>query len=169
MTRPTAPLLILALLLAGCGGNFSDSGWNPLGWFGGGSGGTSDTLAPDGGFDQSDDQRPGIPQIATARWEPLQEGRLLVVTGNVPTKGYHDAALIPASAHPGGRMSPDPDGVLRLRFVAVPPLPDNPTAGMPANPAVDSITAALSLPNIVLARINAVEIAGASNVVSLRR
>lgn len=167
MTRLTAPLLIATLLLAGCGGSYSDSGWNPLGWFGGSSG--PDDLTPDDGFNESRDPRPVIAQITSARWEKTQEGRLLVVTGNVPTKGYYDAALITAQPHPGGRITPDPDGVLRLRFVALPPRSSDPIAALPANPAVDSITTALSLSHVLLAKLNSVEITSAGNTITLRR
>lgn len=168
MTKLTAPLLISALLLSGCGSRFSDSGWNPLGW-GSGNRDRSTTLAPEGGYEAAGDRRAGIPQILSARWEPLNEGRLLVATGIAPTKGYHDAELVTLRPQPRGRISPDPDGVLRLRFVAVPPPPTDEAARLPANPAVDSITAALTLSNTQLAGVTRVEIAGASNVVTLRR
>lgn len=167
MTRLTAPLLISTLLLAGCGGRFSDSGWNPFGWFSGSE--PTRTLDPEGGYIDAGDQRPGVPQIVSARWEPLTEGRLLVVTGIAPTKGYHDAALITARPQPRGRIAPDPDGVLRLRFVAVPPAPTDEAARLPANPAVDFITTAMALSSVQLAGITAVEITGASNVITLRR
>lgn len=167
-TRLTVPLLLSALLLSGCGG-FSDSGWNPLGWFGGGGSKGLSTLAPEGGFAQSGDPRPDIAQVSSAKWEPALDGRILLATANAPTKGYHDAALITLRPHPGGRIEPDEDGVLRLRFVAVPPHPSDPVASLPANPAVDSLTAALSLPAIVVARISSVEISGAANTITLRR
>lgn len=122
MRRLTVPLLMSALLLAGCGGRFSDSGWNPLRWMDRGQR-APQTLAPDGGYGLAGDERPSVPQLLGVRWEPLNEGRLLVVTGIGPTKGYFDAELITAVAQPEGRISPDPDGVLRLRFVALPPPP----------------------------------------------
>lgn len=167
MKRLTLPLLIATLALAGCGGRFSDSGWNPLGWGSGGSG--PSTLEPEGGYAEGADQRPGIPQITSARWEPISEGRLLVVQGITPTKGYSSVALVTALPQPSGRISPDADGVLRLRFVGVPPLPGSPAARMAANPTTDTITAAISLSHVQLARITAVEIAGAGNVVTIRR
>lgn len=163
MTRLTVSLLISALLLSGCG----DSGWNPLRWGGGGN--RPETLAPEGGYQTVGDSRPGIPQIISARWEPLNEGRLLVATGIAPTKGYHHAELVTLRPQPQGRISPGPDGVLRLRFVALPPPPTDEAARLPANPAVDSITVALTLSNTQLAGVTQVEIAGASNVVTLRR
>lgn len=167
MTRLTPSLLISALLLSGCGGIGSgDSGWNPLGWFSGGSSKTA-TLDPEDGYVETRDARPGIPQIISAKWEPLVEGRLLVVTGIGPTKGYHSAELITANPQPGGRLSPDADGVLRLRFVALPPPPDSTAARLPANPAVDSITAALAISSVQMAGVTRIEVAGASNGITL--
>lgn len=168
MTRLTPSLLISALLLSGCGGIGSgDSGWNPLGWFSGGGSSKTETLEPEDGYVQKSDIRPGIPQILSAKWEPITEGRLLVVTGLAPTKGYHSAELIAARPHPGGRLAPDADGVLRLRFVALPPLSDSTAARLPANPAVDSITVAMAISSVQLAGVTKIEIAGASNVVTL--
>ncbi|MCF3974421.1 hypothetical protein [Paracoccus salsus] len=168
MTKLTAPLLISVLLLSGCGGRFGDSRWNPLGWFGGGSAPRT-TLEPDGGYGQLADARPGIAQITGARWEPLAEGRLLVVTAMTPTKGYSGVALLTARPQPAGRITPDADGVLRLRMVALPPAASSESARLPARPETDQITAAVALSNIQLARIAAVEINGATNVVTLRR
>lgn len=169
MTRLTASLLVFVLLLSGCGGRGSDSGLNPFGWFGGGGNREQPvSLIPDDGTIVTNLPL-GIPQIASARWEPLNEGRLLVATGLAPTKGYHDARLVPMRPQPSDRLSPDPDGVLRLRFAAQPPAPDSQAARLPANPAVDSITVALAISNVELARISRVEISGATNIVSLNR
>ncbi|MBU3031988.1 hypothetical protein [Paracoccus marinaquae] len=162
----TAPLLISALLLSGCGGSFSDSGWNPFGWFGGSP---SPTLEPEEGYDNVTDLRPGIPQITGARWEPTNEGRLLVVTAMAPTKGYSSVALITSRPQPEGRISPDPDGVLRLRMVGLPPIPGSEASRLPARPETDEITAAMPLSSVQLAGVTAVEITGAANVVTIRR
>lgn len=167
MRKLTALLTISVLLLAGCGGRFSDSGWNPLGWFGGDA--PRETLEPERGYDSAGDTRPGIPAITGARWEPTGEGRLLVVTAMAPTKGYSSVELITARPQPAGRISPDPDGVLRLRMVGLPPLPGSEAARLPARPETDEITAAMALSAVQLARITAVEISGAANVVTLRR
>jgi hypothetical protein len=170
MTKLIAPLLISTLVLSGCGGRFSDSGWNPLGWLGGG-GGTPDraTLEPEEGYASLADSRPGIPQITGARWEPLSEGRLLVVTAMAPTKGYNSVEIVTARPQPRGRISPDADGVLRLRMVGLPPLPDSDAARLPARAETDQITAAFALSYRQLAGITAIEIASASNVVTIRR
>ncbi|WP_378943093.1 hypothetical protein [Paracoccus sp. R86501] len=166
MTRLTLPLLIAAALVSGCG-RFGDSGWNPLSWGGGRS--APATLAPEGGYVTVDDQLPAVPQILSAEWEPLSEGRLLVVRGMAPTKGYHSAELMSVRPQPGNRMTPDADGVLRLRFVASPPPADSPAARLPASPATDQIVVGLPLSFLQLGKIYAVEISGANQVVKLSR
>jgi hypothetical protein len=165
MPRPRrlVPLLGLVLLTA-CG---PISGLNPLRWFGGTAKGP-ETLEPEGGFTR-EDMRPPIAQVTGARWEPLGEGRLLVVTGLAPTKGWWDAALVPETAMPAGRIRADDDGVLRLRFVASPPPPDLAESRIPARPEVDTITVALTLSSAALRGIEQVAIQGAGNAVTLRR
>lgn len=163
MTRPLILVLAASLAVSGC-----SSRLNPINWFDR-TPSTPTTLEPRGGYAASDDSRQAIPQIISAKWEPLNEGRLLVVTGVTPTKGWWDAALIPETPQAAGRLRPDADGVLRLRFVANPPLPDSPDARLPANPAVDSITAAVALSNLRLSGITQVIVTSGSNAVSLRR
>lgn len=167
MNRLTAPLMIVTLLLAGCGGRFSDSGWNPLRWGGGGQ--QAATLEPEGGYVSVAAERPLIAQLTSARWESLNEGRLLIVTGVAPTKGYHTASLVTARPQPRGRLTADPDGVLRLRFVASPPYADDPDARRAANPAADTITVAMSISHVQLARFSRVEILSATNSIVLGR
>ncbi|MFN3279592.1 MAG: hypothetical protein ACK41Y_14520 [Paracoccus hibiscisoli] len=166
MTRLTLPLLIVALTASGCG-RFGDSGWNPLGWGPGTA--TPQTLAPEGGYPQVRDPRPTVPQILDAEWQPLADGRLLVLRGFGPVKGYHSAALVPAVARPGDPLQPDADGVLRLRFVAVPPAANATTARLPANPVTDSITVAVPISFLRLSRLTAIEIEGGDRVITLRR
>ncbi|WP_265502323.1 hypothetical protein [Paracoccus beibuensis] len=166
MTRLTLSLLIGTAILAGCG-RLGDSGWNPLGWSGGSP--APKDLAPEGGYVQAVDVRPGVPQILSASWQPLAGGRLLVVQGLAPTKGYHSAELVTQRPQPGDRLSADPDGVLRLRFVAAPPAPNDPAARLPANPVTDAIVVALPLSFAQLATISAIEIAGANGAIALRR
>lgn len=163
MIRLTAPLLIATLALAGCG-RFGDSGWNPLSW----GSAPVQTLEPEGGYAQVSDARPLIPQITAARWEPLTEGRLLVVEGFAPVQGYSSVALVTAQPQPGDRLAPDADGVLRLRLVGVPPAPSS-AAALPARPGVDGIRTAMAISSVQLARIAAVEITSGGNVVRLGR
>ncbi|MFD1883468.1 hypothetical protein [Paracoccus pacificus] len=167
--RKSALLLSMAtvLTLAGCG-RFSDSGWNPLGWFAQEDTGPT-TLAPKGGYpDASDDFRSLVPAATNARFEPLVEGRLLVVEGAVPTKGWNSAALVTETPQPGDRLTPDADGVLRLRFLAVPPVPGSPQAAMPANPQTDKLTVGLTLSHEALADIRQIVVMSASNTLTLK-
>ncbi|RJE79230.1 hypothetical protein [Paracoccus sp. JM45] len=166
MTRLTLPLLIVAAIVSGCGRS-GDSGWNPLSW--GGRPAPSTSLAPEEGYVTQIDERPAIPQILSAEWEPLSEGRLLVVRGFAPVKGYHSAELVSVRPQPGNRMTPDADGVLRLRFVAAPPAANSAAATLPANPTTDQIVVAMPLSFLQLNKIYAIEIAGATQVVKLSR
>lgn len=159
----TAPLLITTIALVGCG-RLGDSRWNPLSW---GSAPTR-SLEPEGGYAQVSDTRPDIPQITAARWEPLNEGRLLVVEGFAPVQGYSSVALVTARPQPGDRLTPDADSVLRLRLVGVPPAPGS-AAALPARPGVDGIRTAMAISSVQLSRIAAVEITSAGNVVRLGR
>ena len=167
MTRLTLPLLIGALILSGCG-RLGDSGWNPFGWRGQ-TVTTTETLDPEGGYPQAQDPRPAVPQILGAEWQPLSDGRLLVLRGFAPVKGYHSAALVRSVPRSGDQLQPDPDGVLRLRFVASPPPADNPVAALPANPATDAITVALPISFLRLSRLSAIQIEGGDRVVTLTR
>lgn len=167
MNRLTAPLLIATLALSACGGRFSDSGWNPLGWLGGNT--QDEGLAPEGGYPDKSDPRPGVPQVTSASWRGLSEGRLLVVTAMAPSKGYYDAGLVAETPSPTGRLHADADGTLRLRFVARPPAAASPYRAMPASPQTDQITAAVTLSHIALASIRRVQITGAGNAISISK
>ncbi|MDO5613427.1 MAG: hypothetical protein Q4G14_09335 [Paracoccus sp. (in: a-proteobacteria)] len=170
MMKLTAPLLIVTMAAAGCGRLGDSAGsLNPLRWMGSGAGVRTATLEPEGGYRSTTPARPGIAQITGASWQPISEGRLLVVTGIAPTKGYSGVALVAETPDPTGRLRPDADGVLRLRMVANPPQPGTTAAATPANPAVDTITAAVAIPNVTLARLRQVSISGAGNTVTLNR
>lgn len=164
MTRLTISLLIATLAIAGCG-RLGDSSLNP---FRGSAARAPVSIEPEGGW-RSRDARPAVPMLLGADWQPLPEGRLLVVRGFAPVKGYHSAALITDRPQPGGRLAPDADGVLRLRFVAVPPEPGSAAAGLRADPATDTITVARPVSFAQLRRITAIEISGADRVLTLRR
>ena len=120
MMKLTAPLLIATIALVGCG-RLGDSRWKPLSW---GSAPTR-SLEPEGGYAQVSDTRPDIPQITAARWEPLNEGRLLVVEGFAPMQGYSSVALVTARPQPGDRLAPDADGVLRKGLARHPVVEDD--------------------------------------------
>ncbi|MDT1061218.1 hypothetical protein RM190_05055 [Paracoccus sp. CPCC 101403] len=160
------------LVLAGCGrfGDSGGSGWNPFGWFGGGSSNQPTSLEPEGGYPTGvSDGRVGIAQITGARWEPLYEGRLLVVTAVPATKGWWNVELVTEVPMPRGRTRADDTGTLRLRLVGNPPAPDSVAGRSTPNPASDTVTAALTISNEALVGLQEVVITGANNTVTLRK
>lgn len=161
MLRQLTILALCTLALTGCN--------RVSGWFSPSRSGPT-TLAPKDGYPTvADERRNLMPAIAAARLETIPEGRLLVVTANTPVKGWWDVALITEAPQPRGRYHPDEDGILRLRLVGNPPLPTSPEARMPADPRVDSITAALALSHETLAAISQIQVVSATNSMSLRR
>ena len=164
-TRTLGYLACAILVLAGCG-RLGDSGWNPMRW-----GGSSKpaSIEPKGGYPVAvDDGRLLLAHISGARWEPLYEGRLLVVTALAASKGWWDVELVTEVPMPGGRLAADENGVLRLRLVGRPPRPDTFEAANPANPATDTITTGLAIPKSVLATLREVVVTSAGNSVTLR-
>lgn len=162
-----------AVMLAACGGGSGSgsagSGLNPLGWFGGGSR-QQTTLTPDGGYPTArQDGRAQIAQITGARWEPLYEGRMLLVEALPNTKGWWAAELVTELPMSEGRIRGDENGVLRLRLVGLPPLSDTYPAAVPAQAPTDTLTVSLTLPHEALASIEQVVITGAGNSVTLRK
>lgn len=170
--RTIAALACATAVLAACGGGArteGGGGWNPVRWI------TAplqpsvpQTLEPKGGYDRVDARTP-IAQILSARWEPLNEGRLLVVSAIAPTKGWHDAGLVNQTAQPQGRIVPDADGVLRLQMLGSPPPAGSPDARLVANPGADTITAALPISAAELRNIGAVTVSGGLNAVTIQR
>lgn len=168
MRRITALTIAATLTLSACGGE-GIGRLNPFRWFGGSPRGP-ETLTPEGGYDlAARDPRQLVGSITSVRWEPLGEGRLLVVTGLAPTKGWWDPELVTETPAPAGRIRADADGVLRLRFVAFPPPPESPDARRVANAEVDTITAALTISTAALRGIERVVVQGAGNAVTLDR
>lgn len=166
MTRSLALLLVATTTLAACG----DSGLNPRTWFGGGGRRAGpETLEPKGGYAVTTDRRQSFPRISSARWEDVPGGRMLIVSGVAPTKGWWDVAIITEEDLPEGRIRGDAQGVLRLRMVGSPPFPDQVEARTPANPQVDTINTAITLTNSQLSRLRSVVVSGAGNSVTLNR
>lgn len=152
------------LILAGCG----DSSLNPTRWFGGERAPRGpETLTPADGYGNQDEMRPPVGQVISARWEPTLEGRLLVVTAIMPTKGWWNLELVTEVPYPGGKVRPDPDLVLRLRLVGVAPPLDSQAARIPAQPGPDTVTVALPLSASTLSRMDSVVVTGAANAISL--
>lgn len=168
MLRTTTTLILLTLALGGCN-RISGLGSGFSGWFSPQSRGPA-TLAPKGGYPTAADERRAlVPSIASARFEAIPEGRLLVVVANAGTKGWWDVGLVTETPQPKGRYQPDEDGVLRLRLVGNPPREGSMEARTQADPRVDSITVALPLSFVALAGVEAVQITSAQNTVTLRR
>lgn len=174
--KTLAILTCASLALAGCGRGIgsggvgsASSGLNPFKWFGSGSSQQA-TLTPDGGYPSARaDARLPVAHIASARWEPLYEGRMLIVEGLPNTKGWWNAALITELPMPEGRIHGDEFGVLRLRLVGMPPPENTYAAAAPAQNPADRITTGITLPHEALATIREVVITGATNSVTLRR
>lgn len=160
--------LAACLTLAACGG---DSSLNPFRWGGGGGSAQRgpETLAPEGGYTNLDASRMPVAQVLSARWEPLVEGRLLVVTAMAPTKGWWNVDLVTVTPMPRGRVRPDPDGVLRLMLVGTPPPPDSAAARTPAQPGADTVTAAFPISHAALDRIGSVVVQAGENAITLGR
>ncbi|WP_245155576.1 hypothetical protein [Paracoccus ravus] len=162
------------LMLAGCGrfgdsagDSAGDSSWNPTTWFGSSE---PETLEPEGGYPTTvEDGRLPVNHITAAHWEPLYEGRLLVVNAIPATEGWWNLALVTEVPMPKGRIRPDENGVLRLRLVGYPPKPGTREASRPANPASDTATVALTLSNEALSPVRQVVITGGGNVVTLNK
>lgn len=168
MLRIMTVLVLCTAVLGGCSrigaglGGFS-------GWFSPASKGAV-TLEPEGGYPTAaDDARVLVPSIASARFEAIPDGRLLVVVANTPTKGWWEVELVTEIPQPAGRYQPDENGVLSLRLVGNPPPPASAEARMAADPRVDSITVALPLTHVALAGIEQIRITAAQNTLTLRR
>ena len=114
MRLPVTGLLILALVLAGCG-RMRESRLNPFNWFGRSQETTvvaTDPIVPG---------RPGDPRILVAQVTEMEVARhpggaIVRATGLPPTQGWWDAALV---AENNGEPV---DGVLTYRFVVDQPL-----------------------------------------------
>ncbi len=165
---PKSVLILAAVTagLSGCG-RMGDSSWSPTRWLAD-SPDEPGTLEPTEGYRTVDEFRTQIAHVSSARMEPLNEGRLLVVTGLAPTRGWWDAGLVTETPQPREVIAPDPDGVLRLRFVANAPAPGSPESRTPANPEIDTLTVGLALSHATLARTREIIITGAGNSISLR-
>ena len=168
MLRMMTTLVLCTAVLGGCariGAGFGGIS----GWFTPASRAPA-TLDPEGGYPTvADEARMLVPAIASARFETIPDGRLLVVVANAPTKGWWDVALVTEIPQPVGRYQPDENGVLSLRLVGNPPLPGSAEARMAADPRVDSITVALPLSHAALATIEQIRITAAQNTLTLRR
>lgn len=161
MLRTITALLICTAALGGCN-RFS-------GWMSPSSSKGPVTLDPKGGYPAGKQEtRQLMPGITSAVWEPIAEGKLLVVVTNPPQKGWWKAGLVTRTAQPEGRFTPDEDGVLRLDLVGYSPADANRGEAILPASGVDAITVALPLSHTALASIARIDITSAGRTVSLR-
>jgi hypothetical protein len=100
--------------LSGC-----DSNLNPVNWFGGDQPG-QETVRLAEVQEAPADPRPLIDQVTALSAERVPGGILLTAVGLPPTQGWFAAELVPEQVGIDDRPLVE-DGVLALRFVAVPP------------------------------------------------
>lgn len=157
MRLPVSGLLILALVLAGCG-RIRESRLNPFNWFGRShevAVSTAEPVVPG---------RPGDPRVLVAEVTEMEVARqpggaIVRATGLPPTQGWWDAALV---AENNGEPV---DGVLTYRFVV-----DQPHGGARVStPQSRAVTAAAYLSDVRLANVSQIVVLGAQNSRSSRR
>lgn len=157
MRTPVSGLLILALVLTGCG-RIRDSRINPFNWFGRSEPVAVATAEP------AVPGRPGDPRVLVAEVTDMEVARqpggaIVRATGLPPTQGWWDAALV---AENGGLPV---DGVLTFRFVV-----DQPHgATRVSTPQSRAVTAAAWLSDVKLANISQIVVLGAQNSRASRR
>jgi hypothetical protein len=157
MRTPVSGLLILALVLAGCG-RLAESRINPFNWFGRSQASTvvvDEPTVPG----RPDDPRILVAQVTNMEVARHAGGAIVRATGLPPTQGWWDAALV---AENGGVPV---DGVLTYRFVV-----DQPReATRVSTPQSREVTAAAYLSDIKLQGISQIVVLGAENSQSSRR
>lgn len=158
MRLPVSGLLILALVLAGCG-RIRESRLNPFNWFGRSTPTVVTTAA-----EPVVPGRPADPRLLVAEVTEMEVARqpggaIVRATGLPPTQGWWNAALV---AENGGVPV---DGVLTYRFVV-----DQPRgATRVSTPQSREVTAAAWLSDIRLADVRQIVVLGAQNSRSSRR
>lgn len=157
MRLPVSGLLILALVLAGCG-RIRESRLNPFNWFGRSQPvavATAEPAVPG----KPDDPRILVAEVTEMEVARQPGGAIVRATGLPPTQGWWDAALVSEN---GGEPV---DGVLTYRFVV-----DQPReATRVSTPQSRAVTAAAYLSDIKLQGISQIVVLGAQNSRSSRR
>jgi hypothetical protein len=150
MTRLTATLLI-ALILAGCGG-LRDSKLNPFNWFG-----RSQEVEKVALPVVPDDPRGLVATVLSLTVEETAGGAIIRATGISPTQGYWDAELV--------EQPLDENGRLVLEFRIFPPVESKAVS----TPQSREVVVALFLSNIKLDQVTEIIVQGESNARSARR
>lgn len=151
--RSIAVFLLSAVVLTGCAA-VSESGLNPLNWFGDAES-TETTAAP---VEENLDPRPLVDQITSLTIEPTPAGAIIRATGLPPTQGWHSAELLATGDGPVG-------GVLQYRLHAI--APDAQTAVSTAQSR--ELRVAVALTDAELSQIRVIQVIGAGNIQSVRR
>lgn len=163
MKAPLTTVVVLSLALgAGCS-RISESRFNPLNWFGS-SQPAATTLAPEGGYAQTDDLRVPAAQITAMTLHRVSGGAMLMVTGVAPTQGWWDAELVPVD------MGERPvSGVLAYRLLMAEPTPGSADAARTGAPATREITVSRFISDVKLADVRKLVVEGANGARSMSR
>lgn len=144
---------LAAVLLLGACGNFSQSNWNPMNWFGNSQ--EVEVAAEAEGATPSD-PRPLVAEVLSLSVEPYSGGAIVRATGLPPTQGHYDAELVEDSFE---------DGRLTYRFVLIPP----PEPNRVSTPVSREVVVGTSISRLQLEGVREVVVRGQQNARSTRR
>lgn len=157
MRLPVTGVLIVTLVLAGCG-RARESRLNPFNWFGR-SEETTQTVTEGAVPGRPDDGRILIAQVTDLEVARQPGGAIVRASGVPPTQGWWNTDLV---AENGGVPV---DGVLTYRFVIAEPL----TPNRASTPQSRELTAATYVSDIKLEGVSQIVVLGAENSRSSRR
>ena len=155
MARIIAAASVL-LLLAGCGGGFGASSFNPMNWFRSG-GAETEALVPVAALERRD-TRPLVEDITDVAVERVPGGAILRARARVAATGWYGADLAAEPARSGA-------GVLAFSFRAQPPDAAVPQAG----PASRRLVAGIFLSEEDLAGVRQIQVISRTNIRTARR
>lgn len=157
MRLPVTGLLIVTLVLAGCG-RVRESRLNPFNWFGR-SVETTQAVSEGAVPGRPDDRRILVAQVTDMEVARQPGGAIIRASGLPPTQGWWNTDLV---AENGGAPV---DGVLTYRFVIAEPLKPNRVS----TPQSRELTAATYVSDIKLDGVSQIVVLGAENSRSSRR
>lgn len=157
MRVPVTGLLIVTLVLAGCG-RVRESRLNPFNWFGR-SVETTEVVTEAAVPGRPDDDRILVAEVTDMEVARQPGGAIIRASGLPPTQGWWNTDLV---AENGGVPV---DGVLTFRFVIAKPLEPTPVS----TPQSRELTAATYVPDIKLEGVSQIVVLGAGNSRSSRR
>lgn len=159
--------LAATLALSGCGGG---SGWNPLGWFGGGRDApaagpeqTNPLIPQRSGFRRPEPEYDGVPvqQVLDLRFEPVSGGAIVHARGLSATLGAFDLALVPSEETQAEGTKEVLDYTLSARYSA--------RSRPPAPKTSRELNVATFLSDEELRGVRTIRVNAASNSRSVRR